>query len=230
MWSKWQENPLQVLVKSTVIPIWHDIEKQGDWSVGSILQWQLQSCEIWLPTRKHPGRLKVVCQQILNFCLDLTACYQLNLRIIAALLQRDSVRVCLCWSLMLEKVHGQNHQSSSYADGMNCCSRAKCQLEKLPQFCTAGVWVSISEDSKPLFSITLYVHKHFLMQSIIKYCNSSLCAWSWHRTAIFPSGFVRSTHRLWSAWAASPSVAPWKCQPVVQMPKTSILILGFSWM
>lgn len=192
MWSKWQKHPLQVLEKSTVIPIWHDIAKQGDWSVGSILQWQLQSCEIWLPTKKCPGRLKAVCQQILNFCLDLTACYQLNLHIIAALLHRDSVRVCLCWSLMLEKVHGQNHQSSNCADGRNCCSRAKCQLEKLPQFCTAGVWVSISEDSKPLFSITLYVHKHFLMQNIIKYCNSSLCAWSWHGTAIFPSGFVRS--------------------------------------
>lgn len=30
------------------------------------------------------------------------------------------------------------------------------------------------------------------MQCIIKYCNSSLCAWSWRRTAIFPSGLVRS--------------------------------------
>lgn len=115
MWSKRQKHPLQVLEKSTVIPIWHDIAKQGDWSVGSILQWQLQSCEIWLPTKKCPGRLKAVCQQILNFCLDLTACYQLNLHIIAALLHRDSVRVCLCWSLMLEKVHGQNHQSSNCA-------------------------------------------------------------------------------------------------------------------
>lgn len=106
MWSKWQKHPRQVLMKSTVIPIWHDIAKQGDWSVGSILQWQLQSCESWLPTRKCTGRLKAVCQQVLKFCSDLTACYQLSLCITAALLHRDSVRVCLCWIWMLEKVHG----------------------------------------------------------------------------------------------------------------------------
>lgn len=132
MWSKWQKHPRQVLMKSTVIPIWHDTAKQGDWSVGSILLWQPQSCEIWLPTRKCTGRLKAVCQQVLKFCPDLTACYQLNLHIIAVLLHRHSVRVCLCWTLMLEKVHGQNHQSSNCADGVNCCSRAKCQLAKLP--------------------------------------------------------------------------------------------------
>lgn len=39
-----------------------------------------------------------------------------------------------------------------------------------------------------------------------------------------------SIPRLWSVWAASPSAASWKCQPVVQIPKTATLTLGISWM
>lgn len=177
-------------MKSTVIPIWHDIAKRGDWSVGSILQWQAQSCEIWLPTRKCTGRLKAMFQQVLKFCLDLGACYQLHLCIIAALLRRHSgetpqglggcpcLRVCLCWNLMLEQVHGKNHQHRDCTGGMSCCSTAKCQFGKLPQFCTAEVPVWIPEGLKPWFPIISYVSKHFLMKRISKYCNSSLCTWS----------------------------------------------------
>lgn len=127
MWSKWQKHPRQVLIKSTVIPKWHDVAKQGDWFVGSILQWQLRSCEIWIPTRKCTDRLKAMLQQVLKFCLDLMGCYQLHLHIIAALLHIDNgetpqclgacpcLRVCLWWSLILEKVHGKNHWQLSHS-------------------------------------------------------------------------------------------------------------------
>lgn len=74
-------------MKSTVIPIWHDIAKQGDWSAGSILQWQV--VRSGYQPEKVPVDLKQR-QQILKFFLDLGACCLPHLCLIAALFHRGS--------------------------------------------------------------------------------------------------------------------------------------------
>lgn len=133
-------------MQSTVIPVWHDIAKQVDWSAGSIFQWQAQSCEFWLPTRRYTSRLWAVFQQILKFWIELGFCHQLHHHTAATLIHRDSgerphcLQNCLSQGMFVVKFSAWERAWEEPPDGgMSCCSTDMCHLRKLSQFCTAVI-------------------------------------------------------------------------------------------